>query len=274
MATGTATLTATATSAVTLSNPVSLDELQQLGAPTVNIDSSVDVEGLMGLEEGQYVIVEPTTTASTNGERLAAAYTDASALSGLSSTSRATVLVPPGHYTLDAALEMDTQYVDIVGLGNNPRSVFIDGFPVDQRVANCNISGVWIEQLQNAPAGSADATCVLSDCIFGTSTTEALVASDVFTRTFLRCRFNKVGRASNFNTIGGICEGCEFEGSFTLYIAAAAQLRYCTFEVTLTASGATAIKCYHCAFSADPFAGNLTNDIATAYNVVDSDVVI
>jgi len=194
MATATATLTATATSAVTLSNPLSLDELQLLGTPTINIDATVPVAGLMGLEEGKYIMVEPTTTASTNGERLAAAYTDAKALSGLSATSRATVLVPPGHYTLAADLEMDTQYVDIVGIGQNPRSIFIDGSQVDQRVANCNISGVWIEQLQNNAAGSADITCVLENCIFGTTGTQALQTGDAFTRTFLRCRFNNVGR--------------------------------------------------------------------------------
>lgn len=275
MATATATLTATATSAVTLSNPVSLDELQQLGTPTINISSTVPVEGLMGLAEGNYVMVEPTTTAADNGDALVAAYTTAKALSGLTATNRATVIVPPGTYTLSADLDMDTAYVDIVGLTGNPNDVFIDGASIDQRVANCNMHGLNIEVFKNDAAGAADATCVVSNCIFGTSSTQGMTVSDSFTRTFRNCFFYGAGRSASHNTLGGVLENCKFEGSNTLYIADGTVMRYCTSEVTITAAGAINAKIYLCALStAGGIGTTVTNDIGTPYNVIDSDIAL
>lgn len=276
MATGTATLTATATSAVTLSNPLSLDELQQLGTPTINIASSVPVEGLMGLEEGLYVIVEPTTSATDNGTALLAAYTTASALTGLTATNRATVIVPPGTYDMAAGkLTMDTQYVDVAGLTGEPRNVILKNTataPIALNTTDANISGLWC--YGRLDSTGATVSNHISNCIFGVAgTTNALQGNSPITADWHQCRFENVGRSTNHSVIGGVCELCEFEGSNSLYIADGIQLRYCTSEVTLNATGAINGKFYHCALAA-ALGANITNDIGTPYNVVDADVAI
>ena len=68
-----------------------------------------------------YVVVETTDNAVTNGTNLIAAYAAAKALTpngqALGSDNRAVVLVPPGKYDLGMGqLDMDTQYIDLVGL--------------------------------------------------------------------------------------------------------------------------------------------------------------
>lgn len=285
MATATATITATSTSAVTLSNPVSLDELQLLGTPTINVDSTATVEGLLGLEEGYYVIVEPTDTATTNGTRLLAAYTTASAMTGLTATQRATVIVPPGKYDLGASeLTMDTSYVDVVGLGANPRSVIITSTanPIAITATNANVSGVWVYgELDNT---GMDATNVLDQCIFGTDAGSeyALQASKSFAGTFRNCRFNNLGRVSSQSTLAGSFINCEFDGSSsaTAILAGGVNLRGCTSTAVFTASAATTVSIYQCAFAAADAAAayqdgtNVTNDIGTPNNVFDAQVSI
>lgn len=278
MATGTATITATATSAVTLSNPVSLDELQQLGTPTININGTVDVTGLMGLEEGLYVIVEPTTSDTDNGTALLAAYTTAKALTGLTATNRATVIVPPGTYDMGAsALTLDTQYVDILGMGDNPRMIILKNTataPITLNSTDVNVSGIWC--YGSLAVTSSDSTNYFTDCILGVSGgAAALVSGDALTAHCNRVLFNNIGRSTNFNSVGGFFELCEFEGSNSLYVLASTQMRYCTVEVLLTKDAGAPINCkiYHCALKS-AIGPNITNDIGAPYNVVDADVSV
>lgn len=275
MATATVTLTGTATPSVTLSNPLSLDEFQLLGTPTINIASTATVDGLMGLEEGLYVIVEPTTSATDNGTALLAAYTTAKALTGLTATNRATVIVPPGTYDMGAsALVLDTQYVDLMGMTGDPNAVILKNTangPLDLNSTDVNISGIWC--YGTLDASGEDTTCHISDCIFGVSgSVNALDGNNTITCTWNRCRFENVGKTTNHAIIGGVCDSCGFEGSNALYVAAGTQMRYCTSEVTLTGSTINA-KIYHCSLAAG--LSGITNDISPdAYNVVDTDVAV
>lgn len=275
MATGTATLTATATAAVTLSNPVTVDELQLGTTPTINIDSTVAVSGLMGLTEGYYVIVEPTTTAADNGTALAAAYTTAKAYAGLGIDTRATVLLPPGHYTLASELAMDTQYVDIAGLTRDPRHVVIDGNNIDIQATYCNISGVRLKKPLDQSA--ANQTNIISNCILGSTadTIRPVTLSVAMPARLENCQLKYAGQSSP-NTYS-ILINCEIQagtGSDFIYLADGAVMRGCVSDVTsIKAPSAINAKVYDCAFK-NALDASITNDIATPYNVVDTDIAV
>jgi hypothetical protein len=73
------------------------------------------------LNVGQVVNVKLTDSAVTNGQNLVEAYNYAKTLTpngaALSATNRVSVIIQPGNYTLAATLTVDTQFVDLIGLG-------------------------------------------------------------------------------------------------------------------------------------------------------------
>lgn len=101
-----------------LSDPVSLADLNAIYS-----GATATLSGVFELEGTAYVIPEVTASASTNGTNLLNAYTAAKALtphgSALGTGNRAVVLLLPGTYDLGAStLEMDTDYVDVIGFLN------------------------------------------------------------------------------------------------------------------------------------------------------------
>jgi len=108
-----------------------------------------------------YIIVETVNTgdeyadAITNGDRLYAAYAQAKLeiIGTLSVTNRFTIILMPGSYDLynNSYLDLDTSFIDIVGLSSNPASVYLyqsstnEVFnyhqDVDSRLENIRISG-------------------------------------------------------------------------------------------------------------------------------------
>jgi hypothetical protein len=117
------------------------------------------------LSTGSYIIVRPSASATTNGTELRNAYAAAKAFTpntlALSATNRATVLLIPGRYDLGTTpLTMDTEFVDLVGLSEEPRHVFItsqvilsDSGTIVQTADNVTIRNVSIDRT-GAPAGS------------------------------------------------------------------------------------------------------------------------
>lgn len=117
------------------------------------------------LATGSYIIVRPSASATTNGTELRNAYAAAKTFTpnslALSATNRATVLLLPGRYDLGTTpLTMDTEFVDLVGLSEEPRHVFItsqvivsDSGTIVQTADNVVIRNVSIDRT-GAPAGS------------------------------------------------------------------------------------------------------------------------
>lgn len=84
---------------------------------------------LWGYDNFSYKVVRNSASDLSNGTALRAAYADAAVSTpggnALSETNRAAVLIPPGTYNLgDSGLEVDTDYVDLIGLGQ-PSDVVI-----------------------------------------------------------------------------------------------------------------------------------------------------
>lgn len=79
------------------------------------------------INQDAYIVVEDAATDSARGTNLKAAYTAAKSLtpggSALSATNRAVVIVPAGRYDFGStALDVDTDFVDFVGVGECRRS--------------------------------------------------------------------------------------------------------------------------------------------------------
>jgi len=118
-----------------------------------------------GLLTGAYIIVKPDSSATTNGSNLRVAYLLAKTFTpntaALSATNRATVILLPGRYDLQTTrLNLDTDFVDIIGLTDTPEQVVItsqvilsDSGTIYQTANDVKIKGVTIDRT-GAPAGS------------------------------------------------------------------------------------------------------------------------
>jgi hypothetical protein len=116
-----------------------------------------------------YVVVKPTDNAVTNGTNLIAAYATAAALTphgqALGTDNRAVVLVPPGKYDLETGqLEMDTQYVDLVGLSTARENQHIYGTAngagtgvLRQTANDVKIENLFVEIMPNGFGTNFDA---------------------------------------------------------------------------------------------------------------------
>ena len=117
------------------------------------------------LSTGAYIIVRPSPSATNNGTELRNAYAAAKAFTpntaALSATNRATVILLPGRYDLGTTrLNLDTDFVDIIGLTDTPEQVVItsqviisDSGTIYQTANDVKIKGVTIDRT-GAPAGS------------------------------------------------------------------------------------------------------------------------
>lgn len=129
-------------------------------------------QNLVGYDNYSYVIVRTgvdstgaeVNTFLQNGINLIAAYNAAKLLtpngSALSATNRVAVLVPPGRYDLGANLiNANTEYVDLIGLGDSPEDVVINGVLVPgtlvQSANNMIIKGVTLKYSGPNPIGVA-----------------------------------------------------------------------------------------------------------------------
>jgi len=122
-------------------------------------------DGIYNDNRGAYIIVRLSASATTNGTELRNAYAAAKTFTpnslALSATNRATVLLLPGRYDLGTTpLAMDTEFVDLVGLSEEPKHVFItsqvvlsDSGTIVQTADNVVIRNVSIDRT-GAPAGS------------------------------------------------------------------------------------------------------------------------
>ena len=129
-------------------------------------------QNLVGYDNYSYVIVRTgvdstgaeNNTFLQNGTNLIAAYNAAKLLTpnggALSATNRVAVLVPPGRYDLGANfINADTEYVDLIGLGDSPEDVVINGVLMPgtfvQDANDMIIKGVTLKYSGPNPAGVA-----------------------------------------------------------------------------------------------------------------------
>jgi len=205
------------------------------------------------LNVGQVVNVKLTDSAVTNGQNLVDAYNYAKTLTpngaALSATNRVSVIIQPGNYTLAAELAIDTQFVDLIGLGAQKlERGAIPAVIIGENTLNVTANDVRVQGIsvgtQGFKIGSSLSLQRFEDCTggeysFGYSST----ASGTFTNCTGNNSFGYLGTASGtftnctgnysfgyLGTASGIftnCTGGE-QGSFGGYATASGTFINCT----------------------------------------------
>jgi len=108
------------------------------------------------------VTVQSGGSEVTNGFNLIAAYADAKNMNP-SATNRIAVIVPPGRYDLGTAgLQMDTPYIDLIGLTTDRSAQYLYGAPgedngvIRQSADDVRIENLTLYTLSAAGAGGTD----------------------------------------------------------------------------------------------------------------------
>lgn len=272
MATATVSLTTNVTPGVTLSNPCSLDELQALGSPTVTVDSTTEIGNLLGLAQGYYEIVEPGTNALTNYTNAKAAYDRLVALTP-TTTQRCTLVLFPGTYQLDSDWDVNTDYVNIVGVGHvilNSSSSNV----LDYSGQNIQIKNLRIECGVTSSVGATKNSVVFKDCVLGTKGGNVAVKTALTSAypRFDNCTLWNVGRSSGILQFFGTLSNCQLSGTNSILIGNGCIITRCVIEPTVSDTGGPTYSIYHTAYKASTLGG--TNNIGTPYNVVDADISV
>jgi hypothetical protein len=135
------------------------------GVASKNLPLQLIENDASNLSTGAYIIVRPSASATTNGTELRNAYAAAKTFTpntaALSATNRATVILLPGRYDLGTTrLNLNTDFVDIIGLTDTPEQVVItssivlsDSGTIYQTANDVKIKGVTIDRT-GTPQGS------------------------------------------------------------------------------------------------------------------------
>jgi hypothetical protein len=158
------------------------------------------------LNVGQVVNVKLTDSAVTNGQNLVDAYNYAKTLTpngaALSATNRVSVIIQPGNYTLAATLTLDTQFVDLIGLGaiklrRGAVPAVILSSSLNVTANNVIVKGVSTGA-SSFSVGDNLPLIVIEDCVGGNSSFSNLTVSG----TFINC----TGGANSFAGISFVAQ--------------------------------------------------------------------
>jgi hypothetical protein len=140
-----------------------------------------------------YVLVQP-------GDDLAAKYAEAKAKSP-SATNRITLFIVPGTYPLSSELEIDAEYVDLVGLGAQFQSpaVIVSNNTLNVTANDVRISGISVGA-QTFKIANSKSLQVFENCSAGGEGSFG-GANSIVSGTFINCKTTDSG--SSINCFGG-----------------------------------------------------------------------
>ena len=144
------------------------------------------------LNIGHIVNVKLTDSATVNGQNFIDAYNYAKTLTpngqALSSTNRVAIILQPGNYTLTAELAINTQYVDIIGLGAQKLrrgaipAVIIGGNTLNVTANDVRVQGISVGTQAFKTSANLPLQ-IFEDCVGGAATFIASILSG----TFINC---------------------------------------------------------------------------------------
>lgn len=116
---------------------------------------------LLGREIGTYIIIEASDNSTTNGTRLVNAYATMKVAApyggALSTTKRGVIILMPGTYTVTGgALVLDTEFIDIIGVGQKEDILITStGIAVRQTADDVRLKNLTLESTSGSAAHSA-----------------------------------------------------------------------------------------------------------------------
>ena len=186
------------------------------------------------LNVGQVVNVKLTDSAVTNGQNLVDAYNYAKTLTpngaALSTSNRVSVIIQPGNYTLAATLTVNTEFVDLIGLGAQKLergaipAVIIDGNSLNVTANDVRVQGISVGS-QSFTIGASLPLQRFEDC---TSGNNSFGYFTIVSGTFTNC--SSGGNSFGFGAAAsGTFTNCSSSGSgFGSLGAASGTFTNCT----------------------------------------------
>jgi hypothetical protein len=198
---------------------------------------------------GGAVVVRPTDDHADNASKLTAAYNIAKTLTpggnALDSGNRAAVILLPGRYDYEASsgLELDTNYVDLIGVGFRD-SVQIatddaDGYAL-KISASTRIANMWLKD-----AGGVGNTCLENN----TTSSDVVMVNVRLTDTIDTEEW--AGRYENIYSASGGCFGGTASGTFIN-----CDCGYSSFGVAALGAGVASGTFINCTGGQYAFGGN------------------
>ena len=176
--------------------------------------TTLQFNGINYLDTTTYIVARP-------GDNLVAKYNEAKALnprgSAKSATNRASLIVMPGTYPLSAELTVDTQYVDVIGLGAQTQkpAVLLSTNTINVTANDVRVNGISVGD-QNFKIAGSKPLQVIENCVgtgffsFGGQDLFSGGSSLTISGTFISCvgglwSFAGAGTASGtfINCVGG-----------------------------------------------------------------------
>ena len=193
----------------------------QLASTISDFSAAVAVASPFG-SSSSYIVVKVGSDSTINGQNLLTAYAAAKAFtpngSALNAGNRAVVFLPPASYDVASGggLLLDTQYVDIVGLSQDPRHVYIN--LVNQTANDVQVSNITVAQNNCSMASNLSLT-VWTNCRASSRTYAGGIlppaggfggSAAVLSGTFINC----IGTTGNSNLGGFGAASCSLSGTF------------------------------------------------------------
>ena len=187
------------------------------------------------LNVGQVVNVKLTDSAVTNGQNLVDAYNYAKTLTpngaALSATNRVHVIIQPGNYTLAAQLSVDTEFVDLIGLGAQKLergavpAVIIDAYTLYVFANDVRIQGISVGT-QEFKIDSSLPLQRVEDCTGGDYSFGYFIGT--LSGTFVNCTGGQYSFGRFANTSGTFTNCTGGYGSFGSFSTASGTFTNCT----------------------------------------------
>ena len=184
-----------------------------INASSGNFINSLQFNGINYLDTTTYILARP-------GDNLITKYNEAKTLtprgSTKSATNRASLIVMPGTYPLSAELTVDTQFVDIIGLGSQTKkpAVLLTTNTINVTANDVRVQGISVGD-QNFKIADNKSLQIIENCVgdsmFSFGGNDITVGGTPLTisGTFIGCSSSGMWSFGGANTVSGRFIDCE-----------------------------------------------------------------
>jgi hypothetical protein len=164
----------------------------------------LEADNIVYNETASYIVVQP-------GDDLIVKYTAAKLLTPdgleLSATNRASLIILPGSYSIASELVIDTQFVDIIGLGAQIKkpAVFVNDNTLNVTANDVRVSAISVGS-QAFKTYSTNPLQVFENCVGGDNSFAANTAYGIVDGKFINCIGGDYSFGSSY--ADGIFENC------------------------------------------------------------------
>lgn len=218
------------------------------------------------LNVGHIVNVKLTNNAAINGKNLVDAYNYAKTLNpnnqALSSTNRVSIIIQPGNYQLPFELLVDTQFIDIIGLGAQkldqgciPAVNITFGNTINVTANDVRIQGINVGVNQSFKIGDNLPSQIFENCRGGSG---SFRSSTVTAGTFINCFCQGTNGFGGLSTASGTFINCLSGGNAFGSISSGVFINCSAASFSFGSNGTASGTFTNCSASSGSFGGGFT----------------